>query len=200
VVFRADQRGWGFSLEYIPLAGRDPNFWDDVVRILTSVKRGNTSARLLCLRLSSYARQNILYRALREVGRIFKTRFIMRYYDEVGFRRRINAGLNRMEHFNGLARHLFYARRGENWEREMEQQLNRASAVLILANACVLWNSVHLTQAAMELRTVGVPFEPEDFIHVSPYAFEHIVPYGQYFFNLKLKDRREAYAKAQGLT
>jgi TnpA family transposase len=123
----------------------------------------------------------------------------MRYYDEVDFRRRINAGLNRMEFFNALARHLFYARRGENWERDIEQQLHRASALLILANACVLWNAVHLTETARQLKELGIRFTPEDFRHISPYAFEHLVPYGQYFFNLKLKDRLEAYSRAKDL-
>jgi TnpA family transposase len=172
-------------------------YWDDVVRILASIRRGNASAVVLCLRLSSYARQNVLYRALREVGRIYKTRFIMRYYDEVEFRRRINAGLNRMEFFNALARHLFYARRGENWERDMDQQLHRASALLIMANACVLWNSVQLSRAVQELRAAGIHFHPEDFHHVSPYAFEHIIPYGQYFFNLRKRGDDDAYSMAQ---
>jgi TnpA family transposase len=167
------------------------------VRILASVRRRYASAVNLSLRLSSYARQNVLYRALREVGRIYKTRFIMRYYDEVEFRRRINAGLNRMEFFNALARHLFYARRGENWERDMDQQLHRASALLILANSCVLWNSVKLSEAVRELRAAGIHFSPEDFHHVSPYAFEHIIPYGQYFFNLRRRGDDDAYSMAQ---
>jgi TnpA family transposase len=173
--------------------------WDDVVRILASLRRRNVSAVTLCLRLSSYARQNALYRAVREVGRIFKTQFIMRYYDEVDFRRRINSGLNRMEFFNALARHLFYARRGENWERDMDQQLHRASALLVLANSCVLWNSVRLTEVVQELRTANIHFSPEDFRHVSPYAFEHIIPYGQYFFNLRKKGEDDSFSKARGL-
>jgi TnpA family transposase len=174
-------------------------FWDDLVRILASVREGRTSVRLLTLRLSSYARQNPLYRVLREVGRIYKTRFIMRYYDDVDFRRRINAGLNRMELFNALARHLFYARRGENWERDLEQQLQRASALLILANACVLWNAVRLSEMASEFKRIGLQFTPEDFRHVSSYAFEHIVPYGQYFFTLRRKDQEDAFTRAKGL-
>ena len=104
-----------------------------------------------------------------------------------------------MEFFNALARHLFYARRGENWERVMEQQLHRASALLILANACVLWNSVKLSDAAQELRAAGVDVTPEEFRHVSPYAFEHIIPYGQYFFNLRKRGDDDSYARAQGL-
>lgn len=173
--------------------------WDDYVRILASIRRGVTSVVLLTLRLSSYAKQNPLYRALREIGRIYKTRFIMRFYDESEFRRRINAGLNRMEHFNYLARHLFYARHGENWEREFDQQLNRASALLILANACVLWNSVQLTHAVKALRDQGLKIDPEDMRHVSPYAFEHIIPYGIYLFRNRGKEDQAVYAKAQQL-
>ena len=118
--------------------------WDDCVRVLASIRHGVTGAVLLCQRLSSYAQQNPLYRALREIGRLYRTRFMLRYYDEPEWRRRINAGLDRMENFNNLARHLFFARRGENWEREFEEQLNRACSLLILANACILWNAVHL--------------------------------------------------------
>jgi len=140
-----------------------------------------------------------LNRVLREGGRIYKTRFIMRYYDNVDFRRRINAGLNRMELFNALARHLFYARRGENWERDLEQQLQRASALLILGNACVLWNAVRLSEMAADFKRIGLQFTPEDFRHVSTYAFEHIVPYGQYFFNLRRKDHEDAFTRAKGL-
>ncbi len=133
------------------------------------------------------------------MGRIFKTCHILRAYDEPAHRRRISAGLDRVENFNNLARHLFFARRGENWEREFEEQLNRASALLILTNACVLWNSVHFSEIYQELQSEDFDFLPEDFRHVSPYAFEHIIPYGQYFFDLRRKERRDAFSKAPHL-
>lgn len=174
-------------------------YWDDYVRILSSIHRGHTSAVLLSLRLSSYARQNPLYRAVREVGRIFKSRFIMRFYHDAPYRRRINAGLNRMEHFNDLARILFFARRGENWERAFDQQLNRASALLLLANACVLWNTVRLSEMYKQIKKEGLPCEPEDFRHISPYAFEHILPYGEYVFRKQPGEGREAFEKAKQL-
>ena len=174
-------------------------YWDDYVRVLSSIHRGHTSAVLLSLRLSSYARQNPLYRAIREVGRIYKSRFIMRYYHDSVYRRRINAGLNRMEHFNDLARILFFARRGENWERDFEQQLNRASALLLLANACVLWNTVRLSEIYKQIKKEGLPCEPEDFRHISPYAYEHIIPYGEYVFRRRPDEGQEAFEKAKVL-
>ena len=173
--------------------------WDDFVRILASIGRGVTSVVLLSQRLSSYADHNPLYRVIREAGRIHRTRHILRVYDEPVFRRRINAGLDRVENFNNLARHMFFARRGENWERDFEEQLNRASSLAILANACVLWNAVHLSEVYQQLQSEGFEFEPTDFLHVSPYAFEHIIPYGQYFFNLRKKQRKDAFSKAHWL-
>jgi len=173
--------------------------WDDYVRALASIKQGTTSAVLLCQRLSSRAEHSPIYRVMREIGRAIKTHFIMRYYDDAALRRRINTALNRMELFNFLARHLFYARRGENWERDFEQQLNRASALMVLTNACVLWNAVHLSEVFQRLQAEGFEFEPEDFAHVSPYVFEHIIPYGQYFFDLRRKERRDALKNARRL-
>jgi hypothetical protein len=49
------------------------------------------------------------------------------------------------------------------------------------------------------LRTEGMEVSPEDFRHVSPYAHEHILASGQFFFNLRRKERQDAYLKAQRL-
>ena len=83
--------------------------------------------------------------------------------------------------------------------REFEEQLNRASSLMIVANACVLWNAVHLSQVIKELREEGFDFKPDDLRHVSLYAFEHIIQYGQYFFNLKLRRRKDAFSEAHEL-
>ncbi len=77
--------------------------------------------------------------------------------------------------------------------------MNRASSLMIVANACVLWNAVHLSQLIKEPREEGFDFEPDDLRHVSLYAFEHIIQYGQYFFNLKLRDRKDALSNAHAL-
>ena len=151
--------------------------WDDYVRILASISRGVTSVVLFSQRPSSYADHKPLYRVIREAGRIRRTRHILRVYDEPVFRRRTNAGLDRVENLNYLARHVFFARRGENWEREFEEELNRASSLAILANACFLWHAVHLSEVYQQLQSEGFEFQPADFLHVSLYAFEHIIPY-----------------------
>ncbi len=53
---------------------------------------------------------------------------------------------------------------------------------MILANACILWNAVHLSEVYQQLQSEGFEFQPGDFLRVSLYAFEHIIAYGQCFF------------------
>ena len=65
---------------------------------------------------------------------------------------------------------------------------------MIIADACILWNAVHLTELYHELVAEGFDFKPEDLRHTSPYAFEHIIPYGQYFFKKRLTERRDAFS------
>ena len=58
---------------------------------------------------------------------------------------------------------------------------------------------MHLSELVKELKEEGSEFEPDDLKHVLLYAFEHIIQYGQYFFNLKLRDRKDALSNAHAL-
>lgn len=55
-------------------------------------------------KLGSYSRQNSLAAALREMGRIEKTIFILNYISDESLRRKIQKGLNKGEAMIGLAR------------------------------------------------------------------------------------------------
>jgi len=109
--------------------------YDDVLRLAHSVREGKTSASLIMSKLGSYSRQNALATALREIGRIEKTIFLLDYISDKSIRRRINRGLNKGGATNALARALFFGKRGELRERELQDQLQRASALNILINA-----------------------------------------------------------------
>ena len=90
-------------------------------------------------KLSSYSRQNGISTALREMGKIEKTIFILDYLSSEELRRRIQKGLNKGEAMNGLARAIFFGKQGELRERTMENQLQRASALNIIINAINIW-------------------------------------------------------------
>ena len=135
-------------------------------------------------KLGSYARQNKLAAALREMGRIEKTIFILDYISNEALRRRIQKGLNKGEAMNGLARALFFGKRGELREKGIQEQLQRASALNILINAVSLWNTVYLSEAIKVQQSKGT-FREDLIPHISPLAWEHINLLGEYKFNLK---------------
>lgn len=64
-------------------------------------------------------------------------------------RRRANAGLNKGEARNALARAIFFNRLGEMRDRNFENQAYRASGLNLLVSAIILWNTRYL-QAALE--------------------------------------------------
>ena len=80
-------------------------------------------------RHSRYPRQNGLAVALRELGRIERTLFILDWLQSVELRRRVHAGLNKGEARNAMARALFFNRLGEIRDRSFEQQRYRASGL-----------------------------------------------------------------------
>src|ERR1700754_112360 len=121
--------------------------WDDILRLSTSIKQGTMTASLMLRKLDSYPRQNGLAVALREIGRIERTLFILDWLQNVELRRRVHAGLNKGEARNALARSVFFYRLGEIRDRSFEAQRYRASGLNLVTAAIVLWNTVYLERA-----------------------------------------------------
>jgi len=133
-------------------------------------------------KLGSYSRQNSLATALREMGRIEKTIFILNYLTSESLRRKIQKGLNKGEAMNALARAIFFGKQGELRERTIQNQLQRASALNIIINAISVWNTLHLTKAIEYQKGLG-DFNEDLLNHMSPLGWEHINLLGEYHFN-----------------
>jgi len=97
----------------------EDNF-DDVLRLAHFIMKEKVTRSLIMGKLGSYARQNALATALREIGKIKKTIFILDYITDESLRRRIQRGLNKGEAMNALARAIFLNKRGEFRERELQ--------------------------------------------------------------------------------
>lgn len=82
--------------------------YDNVLRLSHSIFEGRVSSALILGKLGSYSRNNTLANALKEMGRIDKTIFILEYASDPVLRKRIQIGLNKGEEMNGLARVVFF--------------------------------------------------------------------------------------------
>jgi TnpA family transposase len=161
--------------------------WDEILRLATSIKQGTVTASLMLRKLGSYPRQNGLAVALRELGRIERTLFILDWLQSVELRRRVHAGLNKGEARNALARAVFFNRLGEIRDRSFEQQRYRASGLNLVTAAIVLWNTVYLERAANALRGHGKPVDDSLLQYLSPLGWEHINLTGDYLWRSNAK-------------
>jgi len=130
--------------------------------------------------LGSYPRQNGLAVALRELGRIERSLFTLDWLQNVELRRRVQAGLNKGEARNALARAVFFNRLGEMRDRSFENQRYRASGLNLVTAAIVLWNTVYLERAVRAIQEHGRTVDQTLLQHLSPLGWEHINLTGDY--------------------
>ena len=154
--------------------------WDDILRLASSIKHGTVTASLMLRKLGSYPRQNASAIALRELGRIERTLFILDWLQSVELRRRVHAGLNKGEARNALARAVFIHRLGEIRDRSFEQQRYRASGLNLVTAAIVLWNTVYLERGTQALREADKLPNDGMLRYLSPLGWEHINLTGDY--------------------
>ena len=120
--------------------------------------------------------------ALRELGRIERALFALDWMRDAGLRRRVQAGLNKGEARNALARAVFMNRLGEIRDRGFENQRHRASGLNLVVAAIVLWNTAYLERTIQALRDSGKNVDGKLLQHLSPLGWEHIDLTGDYIW------------------
>lgn len=164
---------------------RISDHWDSIRHLATSLKLGTVPASSMLQKLAAYPRQNGLALALREMGRIERTLYTIRWYQEPPLRRRVTVGLNKGEARHALARAVCFHRRGMLQDRTVEDLQQRASGLNLVVAAITLWNTRALEQAIRAHQAAGEPLNEEYLQHVSPLAWEHIVLTGEYIWNIE---------------
>lgn len=75
----------------------------DMLRVAVSIRAGRIAPSAILNRLSTYSRKNKLYFAFRELGRVIRTMFLLRYLSDEGLRQTIQRSTNKSELFNEFA-------------------------------------------------------------------------------------------------
>ena len=158
--------------------------WDDLLRVAGSLKTGAVGAHEMMRVLQRGHRPSTLAKAVGELGRVAKTLFLLAYVDDEAYRRRVLTQLNRQEHRHKLARAVFHGRRGEVRKRYREGQEDQLSALGLVVNAVVLWNTRYQQAALDALRAEGAEVRDEDVARLSPLGTEHVNVLGRYHFEL----------------
>lgn len=173
--------------------------WNEILRLATSIKNGTVTASLIVKKIGSYPRQNGLAVALRELGKIERTLFMLDWYMSPELRRRVTAGLNKGEARNALARAVYFNRFGEVRERSFENQRYKASGLNLVTAAIVLWNTVYIEKAVEHLKEQGEEINEELLQYLSPLGWEHIHLTGDYVWEDRIKLKKGEFRTLRSL-
>ena len=157
--------------------------WDDIIRIVASIKDGAVAPSVIMRKLAAYKRQNKLDFALAELGRIERTLFTMDWLEQPDLRRACQAGLNKGEARHTLAAAIYTNRQGRFTDRSLENQEYRASGLNLLIAAISYWNTLYLDRAVQHLGAKNAEYDPNLLAHLSPMGWAHIGLTGDYLWD-----------------
>lgn len=159
--------------------------WTDLMQVALSVRVGKLQPSILLRKLGHESRKNCLYQAFRELGRVVRTIFLLRYISEIPLREQITKTTNIAERYNQLCEWIRFASGGLMAENDPEEMQKRVRYTDIVANALMLQNVADLTNALEQLRQQGYPVQPEDVAHLSAYMTDHLQRFGEYMLKLR---------------
>ena len=158
-------------------------YWDEIGRVVEAIRDRTVTPSLILKKLSGYRQQNGLAAALREVGRIERTLFTLRWFESPALRNLVTAELNKGEALNTLRRAVALHRLGRFRDRSHENQSSRAAALNLVVAAIVLFNCRYLDRVLDALRSGGARIDPAHVAHLSPLGWDHINLTGDYVWS-----------------
>lgn len=156
----------------------------DMLRIALSIKAGKITPSTILRRLGTKSRKNKIYFAFRELGRVVRTIFLLKYVGDVEIRRTVHAATNKSEEFNNFAQWSFFGSDGVIAENVRYEQRKIIKYNHLVANMVILHNVEAMTGVIKELQSEGMQITQEVLAGLSPYRTHHINRFGDYTLNL----------------
>ena len=156
--------------------------WPDVLRCTATMLSGKVPPSQMLKQLSARPRKHDLAIAMREIGQIERTLFMIEWALDIDMQRRANVGLNKGEAHHALKDALRIGRQGEIRDRTTESQHFRLAGLNLLSAIIIFWNTRQLGKAVMQRKRTGLETPEELLKHISPLGWEHILLIGQYIW------------------
>ena len=160
--------------------------WDRMGQFYASLESGHVTASTALKRLASYSGKNHFYRANRELGRIFKTEYILQFMSDPLVRKRVRRGLLKGEEVNALARQVAYGKQGTITARDLQAQKNTASCLTLIMACIIYWQAKEINRVILECDPDAAGVDLALLEHISPIGWENVILYGEYVLNRKL--------------
>lgn len=158
--------------------------WNDILRMICSLKLKYVLPSQLFKRLNSYSRQHPLYAALKAYGRMPKTLHILRYTDELERRQDARFMQNHAENNNKFNKAVFFNNGGEMIFLTKEEQLRAEACKNLIKNAIICWNYLYMTRLIQQVKDPEERQQKLKEVQLSsPMTWKHLSFSGQYDFS-----------------
>jgi TnpA family transposase len=155
----------------------------DSLRVALSIQLGRISPSTILKRLGTYSRKNRLYFAMRELGRVMRTVFLLRYMSDPELQRAIQVAINKSEQFHRFLNWVAFGSEVIS-VNDRDEARKRVKYQHLVANCLIFDNVLALTRVIRRLQETGAAIPEDVLAHLSPYLTEHVNRYGSYTLNL----------------
>jgi len=165
----------------------------DMLRIALSIKAGRLTPSAILRRLGTYSRKNRVYFAFRELGRVIRTIFLLKYIGDIELRKTVHSATNKSEEFNNFTKWLFFGGEGVIAENVRHEQNKIIKYNQLVANLVILYNVESMTSVLKALQKDGTTLNEKILGGLSPYRTSHINRFGDYTLDLRSSNYQPDY-------
>jgi TnpA family transposase len=156
--------------------------WDTLARIAASLRDRSSPAHVVLDRLVANPSDRPA-KALTMLGRVVKTIHILQYMHDPKRRDRIQLQLNRGESRHALAKKIRFVDDGVFQSGDLDEIMNKVSALSVLSNAVLGWNTERIAEIAASIEaSSGKPVPRDELARVSPFQRARLLVSGRYNF------------------
>lgn len=158
--------------------------WRDLMQVAISIQAGRIASPMLLRKLSHEGRHNRLFAAARELGRVLRTVYLLRWISSKEMRQEVSATTNKIESYHAFTKWLDFG--GDViTENDPNEQQKRVRYIDLVASAVILQNTVDMMRVLQELYAAGEPVSAADVEYLSPYMTAGVKRFGNYHLDLK---------------
>lgn len=189
-IYRIDvQRDYGSLLPLVAPANRRihlnwiTNQWNRIGHFYASLESGHATASTALKRLAGFTGKNHFYRANRELGRIYKTEYVLRILSDPVARQNQRRGLLKSEQMHALARQVAYGKQGTITARDIHAQQMTSSCLTLIMASIIYWQAKEIDRVIREDNPAANDIHLRLLQHISPIGWDNITLYGHYVLN-----------------
>jgi TnpA family transposase len=148
--------------------------WDELLRLIASIRTGRVSAKTVLERLGSAAQGELMHQAADSLGRLLRSLFLCDFWSNQDFRREIHTLLNRGESVHQLQRAVFHGRVMPDRARRRDEVFAISGAHTLLSNIVIAWNTKKMQEVVDRWRAEKHPIEDVWIRRMGPVHFGNV--------------------------